>query len=78
LAALATLADMMPKTDDNDEIIKEGMASIKQSFRPGIRAFFETDAFFENDSRNFNNRINRIISVLNVRDMRHGLRPSSF
>jgi len=77
LAALATMADMMPREEGNKDIISEGLATISHSFRPGIRAFFDTDAFFENDSRNFNNRINRIITVLNVRDMRDGM-PAAF
>ncbi len=77
LAALATVADMMPREGDNLDIIAEGLAALKQSFRPGLRAFFDTDAFFENDSRNFNNRLNKIIAVLNVRDLRGGL-PASF
>ncbi len=77
LAALATMADMMPREDENKDIISEGLSTIKMSFRPGIRAFFDTDAFFENDSRNFNNRVNRIITVLNVRDIRDGM-PAAF
>ncbi len=77
LAALATIADMMPREEGNKDIISEGISAIRHSFRPGIRAFFDTDAFFENDSRNFNNRINRIITVLNVRDLRGGV-PAAF
>jgi len=77
LAALATLGDMMPRESCNIDIIEEGMSTVMQSFRPGLRAFFETDAFFENDSRNFNQRINRIIAVLNVRDFRNGM-PATF
>ncbi len=77
LAALATMADMMPREDENKEIIDEGLASIKQSFRPGLRAFFDTDAFFENDSRNFKDRVAKIITVLNVRDFRGGA-PAAF
>ena len=77
LAALATLADMMPREEDNSGIIEEGMATITQSFRPGLQAFFETDAFFENDSRNFKQRVNKVITVLNVRDMRNGV-PAAF
>ena len=77
LAALATIADMMPREAENNDIIDEGLLTVKQSFRPGLRAFFETDAFFENDSRNFNNRLNKIIAVLNVRDMRGGV-PAAF
>ena len=77
MAALATIADMMPRQDDNIEIINEGLAALKRSFRPGLRAFFDTDAFFENDSRNFKSRLNKIIAVLNVRDIRNGL-PAAF
>ncbi len=77
MAALATIADMMPRRDDNVEIINEGLAALKRSFRPGLRAFFDTDAFFENDSRNFKSRLNKIIAVLNVRDIRNGL-PAAF
>jgi len=77
LAALATIADMMPRENDNIDIVEEGLSAIKQSFRPGLRAFFDTDAFFENDSRNFNNRLSRIIAVLNVRDMNGGV-PAAF
>ncbi|MFA6376631.1 MAG: DHH family phosphoesterase [Candidatus Paceibacterota bacterium] len=77
LAALATIADMMPREDDNIDIVEEGLSAIKQTFRPGLRAFFDTDAFFENDSRNFNNRLARIIAVLNVRDMKDGV-PAAF
>jgi single-stranded-DNA-specific exonuclease len=77
LAALATIADMMPREAGNVDIIDEGLMTVTKSFRPGLRAFFETDAFFENDSRNFNNRLNKIIAVLNVRDMRGGA-PAAF
>ena len=71
------MADMMPREEDNSGIIEEGMATITQSFRPGLQAFFETDAFFENDSRNFKQRVNKVITVLNVRDMRNGV-PAAF
>ncbi len=77
LAALATIADMMPRQEDNIDIISEGLLALKQSFRPGLRAFFDTDAFFENNSRNFNARLNKIIAVLNVRDIRGGV-PAAF
>lgn len=77
MAALATIADMMPRKNDNIEIIEEGIEAMKRSFRPGLRAFFDTDAFFENDSRSFKSRLNRIIAVLNVREVRDGV-PASF
>lgn len=77
LAALATLADMMPRAGENQLIIDEGMTSIARSFRPGVRAFFETDVFFNFEDDNFGKRINRIISVLNVRDLRGGI-PAAY
>jgi len=39
LAALATLADMMPRENENKYFIDEGLKTIGNSFRPGIRAF---------------------------------------
>ena len=77
LAALATMADMMPREDQNREIIDEGVANIAGSFRPGIRAFFDSKIIFDGDSDNLNRKLNRIISILNVRDMRDGI-PAAF
>jgi len=39
LAALATIADMMPKEKDNLEFLGVGLSSLKKSFRPGLRVF---------------------------------------
>lgn len=86
LTALATLADMMPQTGDNLIFIAEGLENLENSWRPGIRAFFETD-FFENGlSANdvYANgipanleKVFKIISVLNVRDAENNL-PASY
>ena len=43
LAALATIADMMAEEEDNIEIITEGLASLKNTFRPGLKVFIETE-----------------------------------
>lgn len=40
LAALATLADMMPQKEDNLEFLSTGLPSLKESFRPGLKAFY--------------------------------------
>ncbi|MBI2626474.1 MAG: DHH family phosphoesterase [Candidatus Nealsonbacteria bacterium] len=48
LAALATIADMMTQEEDNIEIVTMGLASLKNTFRPGLKVFTETD---ENNSR---------------------------
>ncbi|MEK7664868.1 MAG: DHH family phosphoesterase [Patescibacteria group bacterium] len=41
LAALGTIADMVPQTNDNEKIIEEGIRSLKNTFRPALRAFLD-------------------------------------
>lgn len=41
LTALATIADMMPQIDDNKIFIAEGLASLRNTLRPGLKAFYE-------------------------------------
>lgn len=41
LAALATIADMVPQVGDNKVFIEEGLRSLKNTFRPGLRAFLD-------------------------------------
>lgn len=41
LAALGTIADMVPQIEQNKKIIEHGLSSLRNSFRPGLRAFFE-------------------------------------
>lgn len=75
LVALATLADMMPKENDNELFISEGLKSLENSWRPGIKAFFEMEIF--NHSLDLNQKVSKIISLLNVRDVENNL-PASF
>ena len=75
LAALGTIADMMPRDEDNKEIIEEGLETLENSWRPGIRAFFklqEIERF-----PNLESKLQKIISILNVRDVEDGY-PASF
>ena len=72
LTALATIADMMPKQADNKYFIDEGSPYLKNSLRPGIKVFWET-GFFKKRKLEFSNKISKIISVLNVRDVKDGL-----
>ncbi len=74
LVALATIGDMMPQVDENKEFIDEGLSNIEDSWRPGIKVFFE-DKFFK--QYDFRQKISKIISILNVRDVQNGL-PVSF
>jgi single-stranded-DNA-specific exonuclease len=73
LTALATIADMMPKQEENEVFIKEGMKSMKNSWRPAIKVFLET----EQEYQNFDQQIYKLISILNVRDSENDT-PVSF
>lgn len=76
LVALATLADMMPKEDENEIFIREGLSSIENSWRPGIRAFFTVD-FLETWEVNLDQKISKIISILNIRDVENNF-PAAY
>ena len=75
LAALATVADMMPRKDDNLQIIEEGLATMRQSWRPGIRAFSQFEEFRRIESIEV--RVTQMIALLNVRDVEHGI-PAAY
>lgn len=75
LTALATIADMMPREEENKVFIEEGLKSLENSWRPGIKAFFEIEPFKSYD--NLNRKVSKIISILNVRDVENSL-PASF
>lgn len=66
LVAIATIADMMPRTDDNEEMIIEGLGCLKDSWRPGIQVLFKLEP-----------EVNKINSLLNIRDIENGL-PAAF
>ncbi len=57
LTALATIADMMPQTDDNKELIEEGLSSLRSTVRPGLRAFFQIDPLAEKSMRELAQKI---------------------
>ncbi len=62
LAALGTIADMVPQTEQNQEIIEQGLRSLKNTFRPALRAFLD----ILGDGRVFEDSLPRIISALNA------------
>ena len=64
LVALATIADMMPQESENKEMIEEGLSVLKNTWRPGLRAFFETEEI--KDSKTFKETCQKIISALNT------------
>ncbi|HXX80915.1 MAG TPA: DHH family phosphoesterase [Thermodesulfovibrionales bacterium] len=51
LAALGTLADVVPLTGENRIILKEGLRSMQRSHRPGIRSLFEVCGLREREAR---------------------------
>ena len=69
LAALGTIADMMPQTNDNLLILEEGVARLFSSWRPGIQALFDTVGI---DQGNLRDKLGHAISVLNVRHIKGG------
>ena len=64
LTALATIADMMPRVDENKVFIERGLDFLEDSWRPGIKAFFEMD--FLDSEKDFNEKVSQMISILNV------------
>lgn len=62
LAALATISDMVPQIGDNKMFIEEGLRSLKNTFRPGLRAFLDILGEGEIVSGGFY----KIISALNA------------
>jgi single-stranded-DNA-specific exonuclease len=75
LVALATLADMMPRESENKIFIEEGLLSLENSWRPGIKVFFETEPFKSYPT--LFQKVSKIISILNIRDVKNQL-PASF
>lgn len=74
LVALGTIADMMPQVEDNKIFIEEGLYHLENSWRPGVKAFFGAD-FLKN--YNLHEKVSKMISILNVRDVKNRL-PASF
>ncbi len=62
LAALGTIADMVPQVEQNQEIIEEGLRSLKNTFRPALRAFLD----ILGDGKVFEESLPKIISALNA------------
>lgn len=74
LVAIATIADMMPRIDENEIMIAEGLNSLRTSWRPGIQALFELEAF---KSLTLLQQVYKVNSLLNIRDVENRL-PAAF
>lgn len=75
LAALATIADMMPQVSDNKDIIREGVFRLERTERPGLKTFFDIQEI--SDYLELSQKIQRMISILNARGTKDGL-PANF
>lgn len=75
LVALATVADMVPRLADNEEFIEKGLPLLEESSRPGLKVFFKKGVF--DDYPEISQKVFKIISLLNVRDVKNRL-PASF
>ena len=62
LAALGTIADMVPQVQQNQEIIEQGLRSLKNTFRPALRAFLD----ILGNGEVFEGSLPKIISALNA------------
>lgn len=62
ITALATIADMVPQIDENKYFIEEGLRSLKNTFRPGLRALLN----IMSEGEVFSGGILKFISVLNT------------
>jgi len=75
LAAIATIADMMPQEGENQLIVGKGLTSLENSWRPGLKAFFNMEPF--KNYGTLKQKVSKIISILNIRDVENQL-PASF
>ncbi len=66
LVALATISDMVPQVEENKIFIEEGLRSLKNTFRPGLKAFFDIFGEGEIVAGGFT----KIISALNASESR--------
>lgn len=57
LVALATVADMMPQTDDNLQFLQDGFRSLKNTSRPALQVFWEIDPVIKDNIKQFAQKI---------------------
>lgn len=57
LTALATIADMMPQEADNLEFLEQGLPSLRNTFRPGLKVFWQLNEINGKASRQLAQKI---------------------
>ena len=63
LTALGTIADLMPETGENKAFIEDGLKSLMETFRPGLKVFLRDHS---NESASVRYIAQKIIAVLNA------------
>jgi single-stranded-DNA-specific exonuclease len=71
LVALATIADLMPRAQENNLLIEEGLESLKNTWRPGLKIFSSADLPI--NYNNFLELTQKIISSLNASEKKDHL-----
>ena len=66
LAALGTIADMVPQVEQNQEIIEQGLSSLKNTFRPALRSFLDILGDVEIFEAPSGSSLPKIIAALNA------------
>src|SRR3989344_9247210 len=69
IAALATIADMMPQIKDNKLIIEKGLSGLKRTTRIGLKAFFKLDKKLEKMS--FGEVAQKMVAILNASEVKN-------
>jgi len=70
LTALATIADMMPRREDNKTYIEKGLHSLKDTSRIGLKVFFEINSLKNLKEKE---KVQKIVSALNVSELKNHL-----
>ncbi len=72
LAAIGTLADLMPREGENESIVEQGLKTIENSWRPAFNVFFK-----KTKGKSVMEKVSKLISLLYTREIKNGL-PLSF
>jgi single-stranded-DNA-specific exonuclease len=67
LTALATISDMVPQIKENKMFIEEGLRSLKDTFRPALRAFLD----LLGEGEVFSGGLWRVLSALNAAESKN-------
>ncbi len=71
LVALATIADLMPRIEENNLFIEEGLNSLRNTWRPGLKVYFFIDP--PKNYKNFQEFTQKVISSLNAAEKKDHL-----